>query len=69
MSLNVCNSMGPRNMHSKVLKELTKMVPKPLSIAFEKSWLLGKIPHDWKKGNLTPIFKEFVRNFLGTTGK
>lgn len=69
MSLNVCKYMGPRNMHPRVLKELTEVVATLLSIIFEKPWLLGKIPHDWKKGNITPVFKICIRKIPGTTGK
>ena len=34
------------------------MVSEPLSIIFEKSWLSGEVPGDWKKGNIIPIFKK-----------
>ena len=30
----------------------------PLSIIFERCWRTGEVPEDWRKANVTPIFKK-----------
>ena len=57
MRLNVYKFMEPDGVHPRVLKKLAEVVAEPLSIIFEKSWLSGEVPDDWRKGLVTPIYK------------
>lgn len=46
-----------KEIHLWVLRELAEKVAKTLSAILKKSWQLGEFPIDWKRGNLSPIFK------------
>ncbi|KAK4829727.1 hypothetical protein QYF61_006188 [Mycteria americana] len=56
--LDTHKSMGPDEIHRRVLKELADVLTKPLSIIYRQSWLTGEAPVDWRLANVTPIFKK-----------
>ncbi|KFP88001.1 hypothetical protein N311_06863, partial [Apaloderma vittatum] len=64
-NLKVHKSMGPDEIHPRVLKELTAEVSRPLAMEFERSWQSGEVPTDWKSANITPIFKKGIKDNPG----
>jgi len=57
-NLDTHKSMGPDGMHPRLLRELADVVAAPLFIIFERSWRTGEVPEDWRRANVTPIFKK-----------
>jgi len=57
-NLDVHKSMGPEGMHPRVLRELADVIAETLSTIFERSGRTGQVYEDWRKANVTPIFKK-----------
>ena len=56
--MHVHRSMGPDGMHPRVLRELAKVIAKPLSIISDGSWRTGEVPEDWRIACVTVVFKK-----------
>ena len=57
-SLDANSATGPDGIPPRVLKEVKCEIKKPLAILFKASMENGKIPDDWRKAEVTPIFKK-----------
>ena len=64
-NLNIHKSVGPNERHPEILSELDDVVAEPLSMIFEKLQQSGEVPGDWKKSNITPIFKKGKKDNTG----
>ena len=50
-------SMGPDEIHPRILKESACELPGPFYTLFQQSLNSGNIPHSWKMAHITPIFR------------
>ena len=57
-------SMGPDNLSPKLLIETQKEIAYPLLLLFRNSLQELSVPDDWKKANVSPIFKKGNRQSL-----
>ncbi|GAB0179879.1 mitochondrial enolase superfamily member 1 [Grus japonensis] len=51
-------SLGPDGKQPQVLRELADVIARPLSIIFERPWRAEEVPEDWRKANVTLVFKK-----------
>ena len=56
--LEVHKSVGPDNMHPRVLKELKRCLSVSLADIFTRSMATAEVPDEWKIANLTGIYKK-----------
>ena len=62
VNLNVYKSYGPDEINPRLLIELVDCISKPIAILLNKSMEHGEIPNDWKRANVSPIYKKGPRN-------
>ena len=58
LKLNPNKSPGPDGWHPRVFKEIAEALTPPLLILLRKSLDEWSLPDDWKKGNITAIYKK-----------
>ncbi len=56
--LNTNKSPDPDSIHPSIVKKLVDELVFPVTIIFNKSLQEGLVPVDWKKANVTPIYKK-----------
>ena len=56
--LNPNKASGPDGIRNKMLKPVSKEIPVPLSILFNRSFMDGKFSKLWKRSNLIPLPKK-----------
>ena len=60
--INVNKSLGPDNLHPKLLLELRNHLVKPLTKLYNLCIEQGIVPQDWKVANVVPLFKKGKRD-------
>ena len=56
-ALNASKAQGPDGIPARIYKELSKELSLPLAILFNKSIESNTLPDEWRKANVTAIFK------------
>ena len=65
LQLKISKAPGPDGLHPRLLKELAQQISQPLETIFQLSLKEGKVPTDWKQGEITAIHKKGSRRTAG----
>ena len=65
MGLKVDKSLGPDDLHPRVLKEVALEIVDPLVVIFQKPLDSGLVPTDWRVANVSSLFKKGGREKTG----
>ena len=60
-NIDVNKGSGPDNISGRILKECSREISPSLTVLFNLSLTLGKMPENWKLANVSPIFKKGER--------
>ena len=63
--LNVSKSLGPDNLHPRILSEMKNTISTPLAKIFNTLLDTGKLPLEWKCANITAIYKKGGKEIPG----
>ena len=63
--LNVSKSPGPDKMHPRIIREVSESIIPVIHTLFTKSIQTGELPNDWKKANITAIYKKGTKSDPG----
>ena len=56
--LNPRKAIGTDGVPSRILKNFASQLSKPLSVLFNLSFKLGRVPSIWKQANIAPVHKD-----------
>jgi len=56
---------GDDGIIPEFLKKLASVISQPLAIILRKSYAEGVVPQEWKRANITPLFKKGSRSDPG----
>ena len=66
--VNPNKASGPDSIPARILKELADEIAPLLTTIFNKSLEQGEVPTDWRKANVTAIYKKGTSTSQVTTG-
>ena len=69
LNMNVNKSCGPDEIPPRILKELIDFLSEPIALILNKTFESGELLHDWKRANISPIFKKGSRSLAGSSNK
>ena len=58
ISMNRHKASGPDQITPRFLKEMAPSITRALTLIFQASYDQGQVPEDWKRANVTPLFKK-----------